>query len=267
MGVHPSSSSAPVKESRLSDRPKFRETRDVGASRGVPAARKLAKLAQLTDEDFKLLGSLKSRQVDPGHVFSTKEATGQAWILVSGWCARVPTDDTSTHQITSLMLPGDGFGFACMPWAGDRLPVRAITEAVLVDAALVRHAIRVRSPAHARLKEACERAEWLEQTYLLNHMTRLGRRNLYGRVAHFVSEVHARLADVGLANHGNFDLPLTQRVLAEMLGLSGVHLNRITRAMQRDSLVQFPRGSVHVPDFARLAAVADFSPMSEPGKS
>lgn len=234
------------------------------ARRFPPAALKLSRLGHLTDDDLRLLGGLKSRKIIAGQILSTKEALDQAWILVSGWCARVPSADVSTLQITSLMLPGDGFGFACTPWAGDNLPVRAITECVLMDATSIRRAIRIRAPAHLRLNEACQRAEWLEQSYLLNHITRLGRRNLYARVAHFLTELHARLADVGLANNGSFDLPLTQRVLAEMLGLSGVHLNRITRAMTRDGLVEFPRGCVHIPDAERLAAISEFSPMQAP---
>ncbi|RYG37765.1 MAG: Crp/Fnr family transcriptional regulator [Burkholderiales bacterium] len=229
-----------------------------------PAARKLSRLAHLSDDDLKLLGSLKKCTIAPGNFIGTEKTADQAWILVSGWCARIPAPDVPTLQITSLMLPGDGFGFACTPWAGDTLPVRAITECAIVDATSVRHAIRMRAPAHIRLNEACQRSEWLEQSYLLNHITRLGRRNLYARVAHFLIEVHARLSDVGLVKNGSFDLPLTQRVLAEMLGLSGVHLNRITRAMKRDHLVDFPRGCVHVPDAEKLAIIAEFVPMQAP---
>ncbi|RYG34171.1 MAG: Crp/Fnr family transcriptional regulator [Burkholderiales bacterium] len=172
----------------------------------------------------------------------------------------MPSSTESVSQIANLILPGDGFGFGCSPWAGDQLPVKTLTECVVVDAAPVRHAVRMRAPAHARLTEACHRAASLEQSYVLKHLFRLGRRNLQGRVAHFLSEVHARLADVGLAQTSGFDFPLTQRVLAEMLGLSGVHLNRITRAMQRDRIVEFPRGSIRILDPHKLAALAEFRP-------
>lgn len=228
---------------------------------GVPAAaRKLSRLAQLSDEDLKLLTGLKGRTVIAGHVFDPQETSDQAWILLSGWCARVPPTAEPTLQIANLILPGDGFGFGCSPWAGDRLPIRTLTECVIVDAAPVRHAVRMRVPAHARLVEACQRAAWLEQSYLLQHLFRLSRRNLQGRVAHFLSEVCARLAEVGLAHNGNFEFPLTQRILAEMLGLSGVHLNRITRAMQRDNLVEFPRGSIRISSADKIAALAEFRP-------
>lgn len=226
---------------------------------GVPAAaRKLSRLAQLSDDDLKLLSGLRGRTVNAGHLFETHESSDQAWILLSGWCARVPSSAEATLQIANLILPGDGFGYGCRPWSGDSLPVRTLTECVMVDAGPVRHAIRIRAPAHIRLTEACQRAASLEQCYLLQHLLRLGRRNLQGRVGHFLSETHARLAEVGLTHVGGFDFPLTQRVLAEMLGLSGVHLNRITRAMQRDQLVAFPRGSIRISDTHKLASMAEF---------
>lgn len=226
---------------------------------GVPAAaRKLARLAQLSDEDLKLLSALRGRTIDAGHVFEPQVSSDQAWILLSGWCARVPSSTQATLQIANLILPGDGFGYGCTPWRGDSLPVRTLTECVMVDAGPIRHAIRIRAPAHIRLIEACNRAALLEQSYLLQHLLRLGRRNLQGRVGHFLSETHARLADVGLTHVGGFDFPLTQRVLAEMLGLSGVHLNRITRAMQRAQLVAFPRGSIRISDPHQLASLAEF---------
>lgn len=51
-------------------------------------------------------------------------------------------------------------------------------------------------------------------------------------------------------------LPLTQEVLAEMLGVKRNAVNAVARSFQRDGLIEYSRGRVSVVDRARLEAVA-----------
>ena len=227
---------------------------------GMPiTATRLNSLSPLNADDFKLLTSLKGRTVKAGTMVSgyTPESESAALIL-SGWCARISQAKQDCHQITGIMLPGDAFGLGGSPWAGDSLGVLTLTSCVLVDATAVRQLVRLRSPAHSRLIEACHRLAWLEQTYALNQIVRLVGRNGYQRVGHFVVELYLRMSEVELVREGSFAMPLAQQTIANVLGLSKVHLNRVTRQLKREGLVDFPRGSVQVPDLARLAEVAAF---------
>jgi DNA-binding GntR family transcriptional regulator len=51
---------------------------------------------------------------------------------------------------------------------------------------------------------------------------------------------------------------LTQYHLADALGLSAVHVNRVLRHLREDGLVTFRQGRVIFDDFARLSDVAGF---------
>lgn len=223
------------------------------------AAKRLAHLGSLTPEDFAQISRLKGRSTEAGaFLHEGANGVGSAALIARGWCARVATNRDGSHQIIGFLLPGDGFGLGATPWAGDRLAVMSLAPCVVVDAAAIRDLIRFRSPAHSRLIEACCQMSWLEQTYALNHIVRLGGRTAYQRVAHFVAELYIRLRDVGLVTSGAFSIPIPQQIVADALGLSGVHLNRVARALRRDGLVDFPRGVVQVRDLDRLIEIGRF---------
>lgn len=227
---------------------------------GMPiTAKRLDSFAPLSGEDLKVLGSLKGRTVKAGSTLCGQFTDPEcASLILSGWCARISPERNDNHQITGIMLPGDAFGLGASPWAGDRLGVLTLTSCVLVDANPLRQLVRLRSPIHARLVDACHRLAWLEQTYALNHIVRLAGRNGYQRVAHLIVELYMRMGEVEMIRNGGFAMPLSQQTVADVLGLSKVHLNRVARQLKREGLVEFPRGAVFVPDLARLAEVAGF---------
>jgi len=53
------------------------------------------------------------------------------------------------------------------------------------------------------------------------HIVGIGRRTPVERLAHCLLKIHSRLLAVGLAQKTAFDLPVSQEVMADLLGLSG----------------------------------------------
>ncbi len=86
----------------------------------------------------------------------------------------------------------------------------------------------------------------------------LGRRSACERLAHLISELLMRLRAVGLADGESFALPLTQELMADLLGLSTPHLNRMVRLLREEGLVTIEHHHVTVHDFKSLAALAEF---------
>ena len=68
----------------------------------------------------------------------------------------------------------------------------------------------------------------------------------------------ARLKLVGMGDKTGFDCPLSQFLLADALGLSAVHVNRVLRELREAGLMTFQKGRVSFDDFAGLVALADF---------
>jgi len=90
------------------------------------------------------------------------------------------------------------------------------------------------------------------------HLVGIGRRDARERTAHFLLELGARLKLVGLATSSGYACPLSQYMLADTLGLSAVHINRVLRELREDGLVTFQHGKVEIHDLDGLVLLADF---------
>lgn len=88
----------------------------------------------------------------------------------------------------------------------------------------------------------------------------LGRRSALSRTAHLFCELRLRLGLVGLAAETGYALPLTQADLAECLGLTSVHVNRVLKELREAGLVEFRGGRVTIRDSVALERAAEFDP-------
>jgi CRP-like cAMP-binding protein len=100
--------------------------------------------------------------------------------------------------------------------------------------------------------DACIHREW---------EVSLGRRNALERTAHLFCELQVRLGIVGLSDDTGYALQLTQTELAECLGLTSVHVNRVLKDLRERRLVEFRSGRVKISDLAGLREVAEFDPL------
>jgi CRP-like cAMP-binding protein len=62
---------------------------------------------------------------------------------------------------------------------------------------------------------------------LAAHIIDAGRREPLERLAHFLLEMLARLQAVGCASESSFEMPLSQKGIGDVVGLSAPHLNRM----------------------------------------
>ena len=88
----------------------------------------------------------------------------------------------------------------------------------------------------------------------------IGRRSALARIAHIFCELLVRLRIAGLANESGYALPLTQADLADVTGLTSVHVNRMLKKLRDDDLLTFRGGKVVVGDWERLQRIAEFDP-------
>ncbi len=173
------------------------------------------------------------------------------WVLQSGWAARACMLKDGRRQIARLMLPGDvGPATSSLAPTGTIVAITNVTTAPLIlDRDLVGSDAGVVSPARIRLQRLAHE----EQAQILDHLVRLGQMSAYERMAHLLLELHRRLARVGLVSGDTMPLPLTQEMLADLLGLSIVHVNRTLRQLQGAGLIVYGKGKLAIPDLRALA--------------
>jgi len=168
----------------------------------------------------------------------------------------VPICDQKIRTEWPWRLPGDFVA----PWRPLRLPsscaVAALTELETVNAQPLADA----GPAHPGLAHAVHVMAHLETALLDDQIVRLGRQTAGGRFAHLMLELHERLGRVGLAEEDRFAMPLTQEVLADVLGFSVVHVNRTIQQLRRHSLLDVRNGMVVLMQPERLQKLANWTP-------
>jgi len=177
-------------------------------------------------------------------------------LLLSGWACRQRVLPDGRRQIFDLLAPGDAIGLAADPLPLSRASTVALTRVETADAAALRTAAEDpgTAPALARIVALTPA---IEEERLMNHVVRLGRLTAYERVAHLFLELQGRLAVAGLADEERFPLPVTQEVLADALGLSVVHMNRVLQQLRRHQLIEMRGGQVILLDPQALADVTD----------
>ena len=87
-----------------------------------------------------------------------------------------------------------------------------------------------------------------------------GRRSAMGRLAHLFCELFVRLGVAGLTEGNHYSLPLTQEDMADVCGLTPVHVNRTLQELRATGTVEWQRGTVTIKDWAALQAFGEFDP-------
>ena len=181
-------------------------------------------------------------------------------MIVAGWACQYRLLPDGHRQIVSLKLPGD----LIWPLMPVRLPsscaVAALTELETVSAQPLVDAAA--DPAHPGLAHAIRVMAHLHDMLLYDQIVRLGRQTACGRFAHLMLELRERLDRVGLADGNSFAMPLTQDVLADVLGFSVVHVNRTVQQLRREQLLDIRNGTVTLAQPAALKELAGWTPLS-----
>jgi CRP-like cAMP-binding protein len=164
------------------------------------------------------------------------------------------------RQILKLILPGDVIGFPVSFFDRSTCAVVAVSEltyAVCSFDAYVR--LCYEQPQFGLV------LSWLaaqEAATYAEHIVNLGRRTPIERLAHLLLEIHARLLEVERADEASFDLPFSQEIMADALGLSVPHLNRVIQQLRAEQLITSNARFIDLTDLAGLRRLAQYQPMS-----
>lgn len=227
---------------------------------GQPALTRLAALAALDVIAIKALQDAigGARFVRARRELVAEGSPAQRLLIVSGWAARVRQLADGRRQLLGILLPGDLIGNCRHPE-----PLAMSTVTAMSDVSVC-----VAPPASVSpsLDEAYAISHAYEEAYLLAQITRLGRLNAQERIGDFLLELSERLEMSGLAQGGSFELPLTQETLADALGLTSVHVNRMLQLSRKEGDLVLHGGRLTLPNSAMLAHKVGRSPVRVTGR-
>ena len=227
-----------------------------------PIATRFAALTTLSMAERHLLRELAvgARHVPAQTQLCSEGQVQSPQILLSGWACHQRLLRDGRRQIIRFLLPGDAIGSLIHANRPATNATLSLTSVTLADARPLQRAVAEGDGMMPGLAEAVRKMDLADELSLGDQVVRLGRQTAYERVVHLILEFHSRLDSVGQVKDHSFNLPLTQEVLADALGLSVVHINRTLQQVRRDRLLELRSGQVALKQPELMQAMADWTP-------
>jgi len=191
-------------------------------------------------------------RVEARREFAIGRNTDVLPMLLSGWAAEQVVLPDGRRQVTGLFLPGERVMPSTLSRSTESAALFAITPLELSYAEeppSEAELLALRGEMDRRLSQ-CFRA-----------IVRLGCLDAYEKTANLLLELADRMA----AEQGRtIDFPLTQELLADLLGLSQVHVNRTLQQLRRDKLIELQSGRLTILEPGQLRAAGQYRSLFVP---
>ena len=186
-----------------------------------------------------------------------------AWVphpslLLAGIACRYKMLGDGRRAIVSFLVPGDFVTSCFLQEHKADFGVTALSICEVAD--MPRLAERVLDGGSTGLAHALLRVDQVDRAIQRMWLANIGQCNADKRLAHLLCELRHRLAQMGLDDARGVPFPMTQADLADALGLSQVHVNRVMQHLKEQGLVRTANRTIQFPHPDLLEAFADFDP-------
>ncbi len=215
---------------------------------------------ELSDDEEALLLRLEEKKVKykSGETIRGKgHESEDIYTISDGWTYIANTIDQGTRSVFDLKLNGDFVGLGEISFDNYLYDFVALTD------------VEVCPFPKQHLNEIFKKSEKLNRTFysiisreqaiLFERLISLGRRNALEKVAHLILEFSTRKSAFGVDIEGSFEFPIKQDLIADMLGLSNIHVNRSMNELKRHKYIDYDRRNIQILDKQRLINLANFN--------
>ena len=222
---------------------------------------RLSYYSDLADDDRVALARLGAKVRTFGansEIIAAGQQMDAVLVMREGWAARIKTLEDGRRQILNILLPGDIFDLQVLVAAEADHSVVTVTAGSVY--ALAPQAVREMLAGSGALTMAFWWTQVQEEAFLREQIVRNGRQSAQERIGHFLLELHRRAQIVNQADRDTLRLPLTQTQIADALGLTPIHTNRVLRRLVRAGYIETNRQWIRFLAPDALAQMCDFDP-------
>jgi CRP-like cAMP-binding protein len=222
--------------------------------------RKLEAFGQLPEADRRLLDDvLENVRTVRAHedLIREGERSGNVHLILEGFACRYKILNGGQRHIVAYLVPGDFCDLHSFILNAMDHTIGTLSPCKVVG--IPRHRV-LKMTERPALARALWWAALVDEAILREWLVNIGSRPAEQRVAHLLCEMLLRLRVVGLANGDAYELPITQNELADTLGMSGVHMNRVLMNLRSEKLIQLKSKKLTITDVEKLKAFSGFNP-------
>ena len=181
---------------------------------------------------------------------------GPVFVILEGWTFRYKVLPSGSRQIMAFLMPGDACDLNIGMLAEMDHSIQTATNASVSK--ISRETMDSLMTEHPSIARAMYVAQLVDEGTLRAWIVSLGRRSSAERVAHLLLELYFRGVQNGIASLNEIVLPLSQAVLADALGRTPVHINRVLQELRRSGAIELERGLLRIKDPAALTRISGF---------
>jgi CRP-like cAMP-binding protein len=191
------------------------------------------------------------------HIIRDGDPAENCCLLLSGFAYRYKITGEGGRQIISFHVAAEFLDLqnSFLGIADHSVQMLTDAEIALVPSSAMQEL--------AMTRPALGRALWIDTlidaSIFREWVVNVGRRDSRARIAHLLCEFSLRLEAAGLASNHRYELPMTQEQLADAVGLTSVHVNRVLKQLGEEGLISRDRRSITIEDWGRMRAAGDFN--------
>lgn len=224
--------------------------------------RKLESIFPLSDEEGQVLARLPMQiavyKADQD-IVRIGDRPSQSCLLLDGFTCVYKITAEGKRQIVAFHVPGDIPDLQSLHLKVMDNSLATVSPCTL--SFIPHEALQDICNRYPRIAAALWRETLVDASIFREWMTGIGRREAYHRMAHLLCEMRVRLSMVGLVEDETFDLPITQTELADAIGASTVHVNRVLQELRADGLIRSKGTQVEILNWKGLQEAGDFDPL------
>ena len=181
---------------------------------------------------------------------------GPMFAFLEGWGYRYKLLPEGGRQVLAFLLPGDICDMHTSVLDEMDHSIATVTAALVapIDQSRMQEFVE-RRPA---ITQAFWRLQLIDLGVARSWIVSMGRRGSEARVAHLMCELFFRAKAAALVCGSTCPMPLSQILLADALGLTPVHVNRMLRRFRTAGVMHLSRGQLFMTDLPQLVRIAGF---------
>jgi len=186
------------------------------------------------------------------------ETVDHACLVTEGLVGRFGQTEDGKRQFVSVHVPGEMVDLPSVMMPQSATALNTLTRTSIVR--IPHKALRDVGFRHPAIAAAFWRVCVLDAGIVAQWLVNVGRRDARSRMAHLFCELAVRYRLMDQSDGISFELPMTQDQLADALGLTAVHTNRMLQTLRGEGLLSITRSRVEILDKVALETAAEFDP-------
>jgi CRP-like cAMP-binding protein len=187
------------------------------------------------------------------NIYFRGETIESVYVLCFGWAFRFIQLSDGRRQILSFLLAGDVFSGSMVYEEKSHFSVQALTDVrfARIDRADLRRVANSNYGMVESLGKLCA----VEQKDAEERITDLGRRSADERIARLILNLTDRLDEREVVRERRYPFPLRQQHIADITGLTPVHVGRVMGAFRKAGLIDLTGGFLTVINQTKLERI------------